>query len=156
MKGRGSRKGVIIEWNGMCLFNSKYEDGFCMNKVKSKKENKRKTSWSMIMTWIFIVAEKQGFEPWRRLHDLPVFKTGPFNHLGTSPYLVARVRLELTTFRVWTGCSSQLSYLAKYIRKIEMVGMTGFEPATPCTPCKCTTKLCYIPMCNLFLMHERL
>ena len=44
MKGRGVRKGVIIELNGMCLFNGEYEGGFCMNKVKSKKENKRKTS----------------------------------------------------------------------------------------------------------------
>ena len=25
------------------------------------------------------VAEEKGFEPLRRLHDLPVFKTGPFN-----------------------------------------------------------------------------
>ena len=27
----------------------------------------------------FKVAEKKGFEPLRRLHDLPVFKTGPFS-----------------------------------------------------------------------------
>ena len=26
-----------------------------------------------------IMAEEKGFEPLRRLHDLPVFKTGPFN-----------------------------------------------------------------------------
>ena len=25
------------------------------------------------------VAEEKGFEPLRRSHDLPVFKTGPFN-----------------------------------------------------------------------------
>ena len=31
--------------------------------------------------------------------------------------LVAEVRLELTTFRVWTGCSSQLSYPAKSLKK---------------------------------------
>lgn len=31
------------------------------------------------------MAEKLGFEPRRRSHDLPVFKTGPFSHLGTSP-----------------------------------------------------------------------
>ena len=53
--------------------------------------------------------------------------------------MVARVRLELTTYRVWTDCSSQLSYLAI------MVGMTGFEPATPWSQIKYTTKLCYIP-----------
>ena len=121
------------------------------------------------------MAEKLGFEPRRRANDLPVFKTGPFSHLGTSPKvlenggpcrtrtydppvmsrmlwptelrvqnsLVAEVRLELTTFRVWTGCSSQLSYPAK---KIKMVGTTGFEPATPWSQIKCTTKLCYVPI----------
>ena len=35
--------------------------------------------------WLWIEAEEQGFEPWRRLHDLPVFKTGPFNRLGIPP-----------------------------------------------------------------------
>ena len=30
------------------------------------------------------MAEEKGFEPLRRLHDLPVFKTGPFNQLGYS------------------------------------------------------------------------
>ena len=30
-------------------------------------------------------AEELGFEPRRRLPDLPVFKTGPFNHLGIPP-----------------------------------------------------------------------
>lgn len=33
------------------------------------------------------MAEEQGFEPWRRFHDLPVFKTGPFNHLGIPPVM---------------------------------------------------------------------
>ena len=27
----------------------------------------------------YYMAEEKGFEPLRRLHDLPVFKTGPFN-----------------------------------------------------------------------------
>ena len=31
------------------------------------------------------MAEAQGFEPWRQFPDLPVFKTGPFNHLGKPP-----------------------------------------------------------------------
>ena len=31
------------------------------------------------------MAEKRGFEPLLGLHLLPVFETGPFNHLGTSP-----------------------------------------------------------------------
>ena len=30
-------------------------------------------------------AEMKGFEPLRRLPDLPHFECGPFSHLGTSP-----------------------------------------------------------------------
>ena len=91
------------------------------------------------------MAEELGFEPRRQFPDLPVFKTGPFNHLGIPPEwlggpcrtrtydqpvmsrmlwptelrvqlakLVAGARLELATFRVWTGCSSQLSYPAVF------------------------------------------
>ena len=37
------------------------------------------------------MAEKLGFEPRRRANDLPVFKTGPFSHLGTSPGYVNRI-----------------------------------------------------------------
>ena len=37
--------------------------------------------------WIIKMAQKLGFEPRRRSHDLPVFKTGPFSHLGTSAYV---------------------------------------------------------------------
>ena len=33
----------------------------------------------------FFIAEMKGFEPLRRLPDLPHFECGPFNHLGTSP-----------------------------------------------------------------------
>ena len=51
------------------------------------------------------MAEKLGFEPRRRVNDLPVFKTGPFSHLGTSPkvnnvYMVDPVGLEPTTRRL--------------------------------------------------------
>ena len=56
--------------------------------------------------------------------------------------MVARVGVEPTTYRVWTDCSSQLSYLAKVNL---MVGMTGFEPATPWSQIKYSTKLSYIP-----------
>ena len=31
------------------------------------------------------LAEELGFEPRRRFPDLPVFKTGPFSHLGIPP-----------------------------------------------------------------------
>ena len=49
------------------------------------------------------LAEELGFEPRRRSHDLPVFKTGPFNHLGIPPslsFLVDPVGLEPTTHRL--------------------------------------------------------
>lgn len=31
------------------------------------------------------MAEEEGFEPPRRLPDLSIFKTEPFNHLGIPP-----------------------------------------------------------------------
>ena len=40
------------------------------------------------------------------------------NRLTTGPYLVAVVGLEPTTLRVWTECSSQLSYTAIFCRWI--------------------------------------
>ena len=51
------------------------------------------------------MAEELGFEPRRRLHDLPVFKTGPFNRLGIPPYLVDPEGLEPSTRRLWAVCS---------------------------------------------------
>ena len=43
-----------------------------------------------------IVAEEKGFEPLRRLHDLPVFKTGPFNQTWVFLRMVPKVGLEPT------------------------------------------------------------
>ena len=43
-----------------------------------------------------IVAEEKGFEPLRRLHDLPVFKTGPFNQTWVFLQMVPKVGLEPT------------------------------------------------------------
>ena len=37
------------------------------------------TSYQAAPSRDIIMAEEKGFEPLRRLHDLPVFKTGPFN-----------------------------------------------------------------------------
>ena len=37
------------------------------------------TSYRAAPSRDIIIAEEKGFEPLRRLHDLPVFKTGPFN-----------------------------------------------------------------------------
>ena len=41
------------------------------------------------------VAEEKGFEPLRRSHDLPVFKTGPFNQTWVFLQMVPEARLEL-------------------------------------------------------------
>lgn len=54
------------------------------------------------------MAEELGFEPRRHLHDLPVFKTGPFNHLGIPP-LVDPEGLEPSTGRLWADSSNRLS-----------------------------------------------
>ena len=59
--------------------------------------------------------------------------------------MVARVGVEPTTYRVWTDCSSQLSYLANSLRN-KMVGMAGFEPVTSWSQIKHSTKLSYIPI----------
>ena len=43
------------------------------------------------------VAEEKGFEPLRRSHDLPVFKTGPFNQTWVFlQQMVPKVGLEPT------------------------------------------------------------
>ena len=44
------------------------------------------TSYQTALSRDIKMAEKEGFEPPRDFHHLPVFKTGPFNHLGISPY----------------------------------------------------------------------
>ena len=33
----------------------------------------------------YILAERQGFEPWETQRASTVFETAPFNHSGTSP-----------------------------------------------------------------------
>ena len=53
----------------------------------------------------YVMAEELGFEPRRQFPDLPVFKTGPFSHLGIPPcilrvFLVDPVGLEPTTDRL--------------------------------------------------------
>ena len=44
------------------------------------------TSRCVVPKNIIKMAEELGFEPRRRFLDLPVFKTGPFNHLGIPPF----------------------------------------------------------------------
>ena len=41
-----------------------------------------------LFMYIYVIRQKtemEGFEPSRRLPDLPHFECGPFSHLGTSP-----------------------------------------------------------------------
>ena len=96
-------------------------------------------------TWVSLqkLVELAGLEP----ATIRLW-VGGSNQLSYGSTMVAGVRLELTTSRVWTVLSSQLRYPARsksYLAKF-MVGMTGFEPATPWSQTKCTTKLCYIPL----------
>ena len=41
----------------------------------------------MLHAVVFIVAEKQGFEPWRPVTSLRAFQARPFDRLGTSPQM---------------------------------------------------------------------
>ena len=61
------------------------------------------TSYQTALSRDFVVtyspyklAEEKGFEPLRRLHDLPVFKTGPFNQTWVFLQMVPKVGLEPT------------------------------------------------------------
>ena len=50
------------------------------------------------------MAEEKGFEPLRRLHDLPVFKTGPFNQTWVFlQKMVPKVGLEPTRGLILAG-----------------------------------------------------
>ena len=84
--------------------------------------------------------------PWRtRTFDHPVMSRKLWPTELRVQIMVARVGVEPTTYRVWTDCSSQLSYLANSLRN-KMVGMAGFEPVTSWSQIKHSTKLSYIPI----------
>ena len=60
---------------------------------------KKRQPW--LALYIFYMAEEEGFEPPRRLPDLPHFECGPFSLLGTPPCFTAlfkKVFHDLTTF----------------------------------------------------------
>lgn len=63
------------------------------------------------------MAGNEGFEPPRAVKPLTVFKTAPFNRTWViAPILVLLIfvvdpaGLEPATYRLWAGCSNQLSY----------------------------------------------
>ena len=71
------------------------------------------------------MAEEEGFEPPHQFPDLPVFKTGPFNHLGIPPtIMVDPVGLEPTTDRLWAGSSNH------WAKGPSLVAAGGLEPST--------------------------
>ena len=41
------------------------------------------------------MAEEKGFEPLRRSHDLPVFKTGPFNQTWVFLHLAVIYKIHV-------------------------------------------------------------
>ena len=47
------------------------------------------------------MAEEKGFEPLRRLHDLPVFKTGPFNQTWVFLHYRWCLRSDLNRHEGW-------------------------------------------------------
>ena len=56
---------------------------------------------------MYKMAENEGFEPPRRFHDLPVFKTGPFSQtwviLLFKQKMVPEARLELARRTNYAG-----------------------------------------------------
>ena len=73
---------------------------------------KRKKHHPKMMLFLFLVT-RTGIEPM-----FPPWKGGVLTAWPTGLIMVAAVGLEPTTCRVWTGCSSQLSYAAiSYVRR---------------------------------------
>ena len=76
------------------------------------------------------IAERQGFEP-QNLLQLPVFKTGAFNHSAIFPFNLApslgRVPLKvlLLTIHARTGI---LSLVGGSLLRFSSVVRVGFEP----------------------------
>ena len=62
--------------------------------------------------------------------------------------MVPRNGFEPSTVRVWTVCSSQLSYLGI------MVEISGIEPLTYAVQVRRSPKLSYIPICNFGAGNE--
>ena len=48
------------------------------------------------------MAEEKGFEPLRRSHDLPVFKTGPFNQTWVFLHFQGQIDYNILKFAMST------------------------------------------------------
>ena len=54
-------------------------------RLENKLYNYKKERKTKNRSCALFLAEKEGFEPSRRVTDLLVFEARPFSHLGTSP-----------------------------------------------------------------------
>ena len=62
------------------------------------------------------MAEEKGFEPLRRSHDLPVFKTGPFNQ--TWVFLHFKGQIDYNTLENKLSTSNTIKKVQKTIEII--------------------------------------
>lgn len=92
------------------------------------------------------MAGKEGFEPPRAVKPLLVFKTSPFSQTWVFALLVVPAGLEPATYRLWAGCSNQLSYRTTTLKMnnfIHMVAPKGVEPLTFRVWTGCSNQLSY-------------
>ena len=92
------------------------------------------------------MAGKEGFEPPRAVKPLAVFKTAPFSQTWVFAHLVVPAGLEPAAYRLWAGCSNQLSYRTTTLhdeQKFHMVAPKGVEPLTFRVWTECSNHLSY-------------
>ena len=63
------------------------------------------------------MAEEKGFEPLRRLHDLPVFKTGPFNQTWVFLQFIIFSRRQIDYNIVFFDMSTKFTYFSYYMHQ---------------------------------------
>ena len=68
------------------------------------------TSYQAAPSRDIIMAEEKGFEPLRRLHDLPVFKTGPFNQTWVFLQLSFLFRTTNWLYHIDFMCVNNINY----------------------------------------------
>lgn len=96
------------------------------------------------------MAGKEGFEPPRAVKPLLVFKTSPFSQTWVFALMVVPAGLEPATYRLWAGCSNQLSYRTTssdwWTIIVHMVAPKGVEPLTFRVWTGCSNQLSYSAM----------